>query len=228
MRTKRSISRLDHTFGLLISSLVLSVGCSAADSDTPAIKADIWADNWFAFYIGEELVKEDSVPYNTERSFNRESFEFDIELPAQLTFVIKDFKENDTGLEYIGSPRVQIGDGGFAAQFFDASTNELLAVSNSDWRCITIHQAPLNKSCVSSSSPEHDCQSKIDAEPAGWRDAGFDDSEWANAIEHSVQAVRPRHGYDEVDWHSDMNLIWTQDLEIDNTILCRATIPAPE
>lgn len=216
----------DHAFGLLIAGLVLSAGCGAADSDTRTIKADVWADNWFALYIGGELVKEDSVPYNTERSFNKESFEFDIELPAQLSFVIKDFKENDTGLEYIGSPRVQIGDGGFAAQFFDAQSRSLLAVSNSKWRCITIHRAPLNKSCQRSSDPTSDCQSNITQEPDGWMNPGFDDSEWPNAVEHSAQAVQPRRGYDEVDWHADTKLIWTEDLEIDNTVLCRVTLPS--
>lgn len=214
----------DRAFGLLVTGLALSVGCSAADSETHKIRADIWADNWFAFYVGEELVIEDSVPYNTERSFNKESFEFDVELPAQLSFVIKDFKENDTGLEYIGSPRVQIGDGGFAAQFFDASTNQLLAASNNDWRCMTIHQAPLNSSCLRSSEPENDCQSKIGQEPEGWKNASFDDGEWPNAVEHSAADVRPRRGYDEVTWHPEVKLIWTQDLETDNTVLCRTTI----
>jgi hypothetical protein len=214
----------DHTFGLLVISLVLSVGCSAADSDTHTIRADIWADNWFALYAGDELVIEDSVPYNTERSFNKESLEFDVELPAQLSFVIKDFKENDTGLEYIGTSRQQIGDGGFSAQFFDAAKNELLAVSDSDWRCITIHQAPLNRSCVRSSTPENDCGSQIGEEPEGWKRASFDDSDWPNAVEHTAQDVRPRHGYEEVSWHTETRLIWTDSLETDNTVLCRFTI----
>ena len=218
----------DHAFGLLVTSLVLSVGCGAADFDTHTIKADVWADNWFALYVGDELVKEDSVPYNTERSFNKESFEFDVELPAQLSFVIKDFKENDTGLEYIGSPRVQMGDGGFKAQFFDAATGKLVAVSSDEWRCLAIHRAPLNKSCERSPNPTMDCQSDIDAEPANWRDPDFDDSDWPNAVVHSAQAVRPHGGYPGVDWRAEAMLIWTDDLEIDNTILCRVTISAPD
>jgi len=220
------MKRRDHAIGLLVTGLALSGGCVAADSDTYTIKADIWADNWFALYAGDELVIEDSVPYNTERSFNKESLEFDVELPASLSLVIKDFKENDTGLEYIGSPRVQIGDGGFSAQFFDAKKNELLAVSNSDWRCITIHQAPLNSSCVRSSTPERDCQSKIGEEPEGWKNASFDDSDWPNAVEHTAQDVRPRRGYEEVTWRPETRLIWTDNLETDNTVLCRFTIQA--
>jgi hypothetical protein len=196
----------------------------AVGADQQTIKADVWADNWFALYAGDKLIKEDSVPYNTERSFNKESFEIDVVLPVSLSFIIKDFKEDDTGLEYIGSPRVQIGDGGFAAQFFDATTNQLLATSSSDWRCITIHQAPLNSNCLRSSNPENDCQSKISEEPEGWKNANFDDSDWPNAVEHSARDVQPRRGYDEVTWHPESRLIWTDNLETDNTVLCRFTI----
>lgn len=211
---------------LLAMSLAVAGAWSVSNADT--LTADVWADNWFALYAGDELIKEDSVPYNTERSFNKESFEFDIELPAQLSFVIKDFKENDTGLEYIGSPRVQIGDGGFAAQIFDATTNKLLAASSSDWRCMTIHQAPLNHSCLRSPNPENDCQSIVGEEPEGWRNLNFDDNDWPHAVEHSAQDVRPRHGYEEITWHPEVKLIWSDDLETDNTVLCRFTIPASE
>ena len=200
--------------------------CGVSAQETVTIKADVWGDNWFAVYAGDELVIEDSVPYNTERSFNKESFEFESGLPVTLSVIMKDFKENDTGLEYIGKSGQQIGDGGFAAQFFDAQTNEVLAVSNSDWRCITIHQAPLNKSCVNSSTPENDCQSNISPEPEGWKDADFDDSSWPAAIEHSAAAVRPLRGYHEVTWLPEVRLIWTTDLEVDNTVLCRVTLPA--
>jgi hypothetical protein len=213
-----------NTSTLLVASLTVAGACSVSSADT--LTADVWADNWFALYAGDELIKEDSVPYNTERSFNKESFEFDTELPVSLSFIIKDFKENDTGLEYIGSPRVQMGDGGFKAQFFDAATGKLVAASSDEWRCLAIHRAPLNKSCERSKDPLSDCQSDIDAEPDNWKDPEFDDSDWPNAIVHSAQAVRPHGGYPDVDWRAEAKLIWTDDLETDNTVLCRLTIEA--
>ncbi|NCV02643.1 MAG: hypothetical protein EBV53_15865, partial [Proteobacteria bacterium] len=79
-------------------------------------RADVWADNWFALYSGTSLVGEDPVPITTERSFNAETFFFDAELPLTLNLVAKDFKENDTGLEYIGKPNQQVGDGGVILQ----------------------------------------------------------------------------------------------------------------
>lgn len=61
-----------------------------------------------------------------------------------INFIIKDFKENDTGLEYIGSSRQQMGDGGFIAQFTDTKTGEIIAVTDADWKCKVIHEAPLD------------------------------------------------------------------------------------
>ena len=82
--------------------------------------ADVWADNWFEMRMNGEQVAEDSVPITTERSFNAESFTFDAERPFVIGLVAKDFKENDTGLEYIGTGRQQMGDGGVIVQIRDA------------------------------------------------------------------------------------------------------------
>ena len=75
-------------------------------------KLEAWADNWFAAYLNQQLIVEDSVPITTERSFNAEEVTFSADYPLTINLVIKDFKQNDTGLEYIGTPRQQMGDGG--------------------------------------------------------------------------------------------------------------------
>ena len=108
----------------------MSMAGSAPGATHRTLRADVRADNWFALYVGAELIKEDSVAYYTERSFNSESFSFEADLPAQINVIIKDFKENDTGLEYIGSPRQQIGDGGFIARgYSDARMRSAADVS---------------------------------------------------------------------------------------------------
>ena len=102
-----------------------------ATPGTLSIKGEVWADNWFAFYLGERLIIEDSTPITTERSFNAE-------YPLQLNFVAKDFKADDTGLEYIGRRNQQMGDGGLIAQFTDVATGATVAVTNAAWRCLVI------------------------------------------------------------------------------------------
>lgn len=213
------------TIWIAFAGLIWVPGGDAEESaNVRNIALDIWADNWFALYLDGELLVEDPVPYNTERSFNAESFAFSVAPPASFSLVIKDFKETDSGLEYIGRSRQQIGDGGFMAQFVDADSGELLAVSNDSWRCMAIHRAPLNRSCVRSDNPEQSCGAEITPEPAGWKRADYDDSDWPQAVVHSAGAVRPHGGFDSIDWQSAAKLIWSADLEIDNTVLCRFTL----
>ena len=226
------------TLALILAAVVLLASCKpGADVEhsvsviestgSITIQADVWADNWFAFYLGEQLILEDSIAITTERSFNGESFTFNADYPMQLNFIAKDFKENDTGLEYIGARNQQMGDGGLIAQFINSADSQLIAATDSSWKCLVIHEAPLNKSCEASSSPiagEAPCDFRSSAEPAGWKSLDFDDSTWANAIEHSTSAVRPKGGYDVIDWQEQASLVWSEDLETHNTLLCRVTI----
>ncbi len=197
---------------------------SSVHESGPEIHAQIWADNWFALYADGELVIEDSDPVSRERSFNVETFNFDVDKKAQMAVVMKDYMETDSGLEYIGQRGQQVGDGGFIAQFYDAQSNELVAVSSSDWLCTAIHQAPLNLDCEKSADPDRECMSKITPEPEGWMSQSFDDSEWKPAIEHSPQAVRPHGEYSRYTWEQTAKLIWSEDLEVDNIVLCRFSL----
>ncbi|MBK7601025.1 MAG: hypothetical protein IPJ07_21900 [Acidobacteria bacterium] len=96
-----------------------------ATTGAVSINGDVWADNWFALYLGDKLLIEDSVSITTERSFNAESFTFNADYPIVLNFVLKDFKQDDSGLEYIGTKKQQLGDGGFIAQFTDVENRQV-------------------------------------------------------------------------------------------------------
>lgn len=209
---------------ILAASTLLFLTTAALSAET--FTADVWADNWFELRIDGTQVAEDSTPITTERSFNAESFEFKAERPFVIGLVAKDFKENDTGLEYIGTRRQQMGDGGLILQIKD-TTGEPVAVSNDDWRCLVIHTAPMNKSCEGEAHPvEGEGSYTFEAldEPEGWDLAGFDASDWPLAIEYSEREVSPKDGYDRITWVKDARLIWGTDLEQSNTILCRLTV----
>lgn len=197
-----------------------------ASANAEQISADVWADNWFAFYLNDKLVKEDSVSINTERSFNKESFSFNAERPFVLNFIAKDFKENDSGLEYIGTRKQQMGDGGLIAQFKSAS-GKTIAVTNKSWKCMVTHDAPSDKSCEKVNGPvagQGACGFTQSAEPAGWKSVNFDDSSWSSASEHSKRSVSPKDGYDQVSWDRSAKFVWGPDLETNNTILCRLKV----
>ena len=214
-------------FCLLASAVSTQTPSPLPDTVTGLVSADVWADNWFAFYLEDQLVREDGVSIETERSFNAESFEFEATYPMQLNFILKDFRQDDSGLEYIGQRNQQMGDGGFIAQFKDTGTGTTIAVSASEWMCLVVHTAPLDKACEDAADPipgEGSCEFRILEHPAGWLDLDFDDSAWTPATEFEASQVRPRGGYDEIEWDSSAKLIWTDDLEIDNTVLCRLTV----
>lgn len=187
-------------------------------------RGEVWADNWSAMYVDGTLVMEDSVAITTERSFNAETFSFESTRPFLLSVVMKDYIENDSGLEYIGTSRQQMGDGGYIAQIYEEETGEVVAVSSSDWRCLTLHTAPLDKTCEDSPEPLTDCSWESIDEPEGWRSENFDDSSWTNAREYDAAAVDPKDEYLDISWDPDAMFIWGADLETHNTILCRVWV----
>jgi len=219
------------SIGLVVLIAISSTSCtlnthSSGDSNA-RYTAEIWADNWFEMYINGEKVLEDSVPITTERSFNAEKFSFNTELPSLIAFKVKDFKANDTGLEYIGTKRQQIGDGGFIFQITDNKTDSVITVSNSEVKCMVLHRAPLDASCSKETQPiagEGKCLFKEFKEPEAWASVKYDDSKWANAKVHSVKEVRPKEGYDEIQWSPSAKLIWSSDLKKDNTLICRVNL----
>lgn len=235
-------------FGALAVAAVLASGCSTGEDaangsastattapsadttpqqDAPRqFTADVWADNWFSLYVNGKLVGEDSVPITTERSFNAERISFEATYPLTIAMVAKDFKENDTGLEYIGTGRQQMGDGGLIAQITDTSTGKVVATTGPEWRGLVVQRAPLDTACESSATPETDCTSESIGEPADWTAPSFDDSKWTPATVYTEDEVQPKDGYLSVTWDPSAKLIWTSSLTQDNTILWRRSITA--
>ncbi len=196
---------------------------TASAGTTSTFTAEVWADNWFALYVNGELVGEDSVPITTERSFNAETITFSATYPLTIAVEAKDFKETDSGIEYIGAGNQQMGDGGLILQITDDSTGAAV-FSDASWKSLSIHRAPLDKSCEKDADPDTTCEFEAMDAPSGWTSAEFDDSAWVAATVWDEGDVGPKDGYDEIDWYSSASLIWGPDLEIDNTVLFRFNV----
>ncbi|WP_240121047.1 MULTISPECIES: hypothetical protein [unclassified Streptomyces] len=194
--------------------------------DSTAYQIDIWADNWMAVYVDGELIGEDSVPITTERSFNAETFTFRAVAPFTVAIEAKDFKESDSGLEYIGTDKQQMGDGGMVAQVTDLGSGKVVAATDDSWSELVVHRAPLNTECEKSTDPDTACESEIIDTPKDWTSADFNDTSWGSATEWTVADVGPKGGYAEIEWDDGAKLIWGSDLKIDNTILFRKEITA--
>lgn len=194
---------------------------ASGSSRSATFTAEVWADNWFAFYVNGQLVGQDSEPITQERSFNAETIRFSATYPLTLAMVTKDYKQTDSGLEYIGTSRQQMGDGGFVAQVTDTGTGRVVATTGADWRGLVIQRAPTNKDCVRAADPDVACHSESTPEPDGWTGPAFDDSTWALATVYTAAEVGTKGGYDAIRWDPGASLIWTADLQADNTILWR-------
>ena len=230
--------RASKWVGTLLISMLLAVGCGAGDGDaetraapgqraTSEFVAEVWADNWFALYVNGGLVGEDSTPITTERSFNAETIAFTATYPLTIAIQAKDFKETDSGIEYIGKRNQQMGDGGLIAQITNVNTGKVVAVTNSGWKLKVIHRAPLNPACEKARDPDTACKFERTEAPPDWASNDFDDGSWIAATHWTEADVRPKGGYNKIKWDGAARLIWGSDLEVDNTILLRLTVPAP-
>jgi hypothetical protein len=187
---------------------------------------DVWADSWFEMRVNGVQVAVDSVPIITERSFDAESFAFEAERPFVIGLVARDFIQDDTGLECIGTRHRQMGDGGVIAQIMDAS-GEVVAVTDGGWQCRVLHRAPPDPACADAADPVAGvgaCGHGTTPEPEGRDRPGFDASAWPWATVHTAAEVDPKVGYDRIDRTNAADLIWGPDLKRDNMILCRVTV----
>ncbi len=190
-------------------------------------RAEVWADNWFALYANGRLVGQDSVPITTERSFNAETITFSATYPLTIAMVTRDYMETDGGLEYIGTSRQQVGDGGFIAQVWDVAAGRVASATGPRWHGLVLQRAPLNPACAAASNPATACRSESVAEPAGWQAPGFDDAAWPTATVYTAAQVGTKEGYDTIRWDPSAALIWSADLRLDNVIAWRSTVAAP-
>jgi hypothetical protein len=136
---------------LMTAALILIA--TTALAEPKSVTANIWVDNWFEMYVNGEKVIEDSVHITTERSFNAETTTFTSDLPMTIAIMAKNYKQNDSGLEYIGTNRQQMGDGGMIAQFHDGVSGALIAATDRTMRCLVVQHAPVDRGCATESNP---------------------------------------------------------------------------
>ncbi|MCR9088280.1 MAG: hypothetical protein NXH97_16230 [Rhodobacteraceae bacterium] len=104
---------------------------------------------------------------------------------------------------------------------------ETVAVSTADWQRLVIHTAPVDKSCQGEPNPEAGeriCAVDAMDEPEGWDKAGFETSDWPQAVVFSEREVRLKDGEDRTERVEDSRVIWRADLKQSNILLCRVTV----
>lgn len=170
------------------------------------LKLNAYADNWCLIYINGRLVAADSIEFLPH---NVVSVNILPAYPMTIAVMAKDNADPQTGLEY----GTQIGDAGFILKLADGT------VTNASWKAKSFFTGPLNRNIA---NPQV-LRTPI---PANWFAPDFDDSLWPHATEYSNTRVGPDGDYSSYDF-SGASFIWSEDLDLDNTVIFRTTVAKP-
>ena len=171
------------------------------------VKANIYADNWFILYINGELVAVDSIKFVPH---NVVSVDILPSYPMTIAVMAKDNADPKTGMEYANT---QIGDAGFILKFGDGT------VTDSEWKAKKYSWGPI----------DHDTKNpRVEnlAIPENWFAVDFDDGSWSNAVEYTEEKVGPKQPFFEHDFKG-AKFIWSDDIELDNTVIFRHVVKSP-
>lgn len=170
------------------------------------IHGSVYADNWFMLYVNGRLVAVDSIDFLPH---NVVSLDLLPEYPMTIAVMAKDNADPQTGCEY-GD---HIGDGGFILKFADGT------ITDAHWKAKAVFSGPLNH------DPVHP-QVRREPVPENWFAANFDDHDWAAAKEYAEDRVKPKEPFYAADFKG-AKFIWSDDLDLDNTVLFRVRIDKP-
>ena len=216
---------MKYRLAVLAALLIATAFPATAHTAKPiSFTAEVWADNWFSFYVNGKKVGEDSVPITVQKSFNSEVIKFTATYPLTLGFIAKDYIQSKSGLEYLNTPNQQIGDGGLIFQIRESSSNKLVAASDGSWKYMTANIAPTNPECEKSTQPDIDCNYLNFQVPSNWASSTFSDLKWKSAVIYSANAVGPKEGFYSINWIPSAKFIWGADLKLDNVIYFRKKV----
>ena len=172
------------------------------------IKLNVYADNWFILYINGKLRVVDPIDYMPH---NVVSVDILPEYPMTIAIMGRDNADPKTGLEY-GD---HIGDAGLIVKFSDGT------VTNAKWKAKSFFKGPLNGD-VKNPKVEHT------PVPANWFAVDFDDSKWSHATEFTEERVNPKESFTKAkESFAGAKFIWSEDLDLDNTVFFRTRVEAP-
>jgi hypothetical protein len=191
---------------LLLGSLAAQTANLIKPTIAHTISLNAYADNWCAIFINGKLVAADSIDFLPH---NQISVKILPEYPMTIAVLAKDNADPATGLEY-GN---QIGDAGFILKLGDGT------VTSAKWKAKAFFTGPLNSNVAKP-------QVTREPLPARWFARDFDDSAWGFATEYTAARVGPDGDYNAADF-TGAAFIWTADLNLDNTVIFRTTVPAP-
>ena len=200
------------------------------DPDGDEITGYLFGDNYYELYVNGEIVARDPIGFIP---FNSGVARFRAKGPKTYAVKLVDWGTHlGVGMEY---DRWNVGDGGFIARFSDNTE------TGRAWKCRAFYISPLeDRTCVqpgpdSSACPERppcverdpaSCRALHFRVPEEWAKPEFDDSSWDEASVYPASAVTNQRAYrDYAQSFGNASFIWSHNLDQDNLVLCRVTVP---
>lgn len=215
------------------------------DASGEVYTAYIFADNYFELYVNGIPVGKDKVTFT---QFNSSIVRFKVNSPFTMAMLLVDWEENlGLGTELNGAAPYHPGDGGLVFVVKNAN-NQIIAVSNNNWKAQTFYTSPiqdltcpsesgtlrLTANCSTADAPNGENHYALHWEiPANVMSSNFDDSNWpnANVYSNATVGVNNKPAYtnfaDIFDNSSnDAQFIWSSNLILDNQVIVRYTVNA--
>ena len=215
------------------------------DAGGDVYTAFVFADNYFEMYVNGVPVGKDNVPYTP---FNSSIVRFRAFRPFTVAVLLVDWEEHlGLGYETNATYTYYAGDGGLAMMIKDAS-NQVIAISDSNWKAQTYYTAPITDLTCPTESGNLRLSNNCSApstnnggndyglhwpRPSNWYDASFNDTSFPQAFTFSNTTVgvnnKPAYtNFTDVfdDPVHDAQFIWSSNLVLDNEVLVRFTVPS--
>ncbi len=172
-------------FGFLALSLATATNAGECPGRPQTVVGTIYCDNQFTLWVNGQKVAADPVEFTPHQAVR---IAFDWNGTSNITYAIQcEDYASDSGYEYIGTARPQLGDGALIAEFGDG----LGTVTSANWRVYTATFGPTDASLAAGCSAKD--LSKCIVEdlgiPVGWTEPDFDDSKWSFATPYSAAAA---------------------------------------
>jgi hypothetical protein len=171
--------------GGLIALVFTAEAVSYECPGTPGtVIGTVYCDNTFTMWVNGEEVAKDPVAFTPHQAV-RVAFEWDGTSSITYAIQCEDFA-SESGYEYTGSDRPQLGDGALIAEFNDGLGTVTAANS---WRVYTATFGPTDASQQNGCSASNlsACVVEDRGMPQGWTTVDFDDSGWVLATSYSAE-----------------------------------------
>lgn len=167
------------------AALVFTISGNAAQCPgvTKKVTGTVYCDNKFTLWVDGKKVAVDPLDFTPHQAV---AVAFEWDGVSSITYAIQcEDYASESGYEYTGSSRPQLGDGALIAQFDDG----LGTATSANWKVYTSTFGPTGASLAEGCSPKmlDRCRVADRGIPEGWTNPKYDDGHWKSATVYSAE-----------------------------------------